>query len=148
MILRIIMDGVHVMCDYSLQHVASRAAEVGDKLVSNRFDSTISRGFAAVGDPYVAVCLLPGTEIAFDQNVEYENAVTYRRQRVAARVARFRQINTDQPLMHHDALEFPNGETVLLTRLVEGQEATVLQLPARPKTDAEAAEQKRVPIVA
>jgi hypothetical protein len=136
------------MCDYSLQHVASRPAEVGDKLVSSRFDGTISRGFSAAGDPNVAVCLLPGTEIAFEKQVEYENAVTYQRQSVAVAVARFRQLNTDQPLMHHDALEFANGETVLLTRLVEGQTATVLQLPARPKTAAEIAEQTRVPVVA
>jgi hypothetical protein len=31
---------------------------------------------------------------------------------------------------HHDALEFPDGQVVLLTRLCEGQRATVLQLPA------------------
>jgi hypothetical protein len=31
---------------------------------------------------------------------------------------------------HHDALEFPDGEIVLLTYLMEGQEAVVLQLPA------------------
>jgi hypothetical protein len=136
------------MCDYSLQHVASRAAQVGDKLVSSRFSGTISRGFSAAGDPNVAVCLLPGTEIAFEAEVEYENAVTYQRQTVASKVARFRQLNTAQPLMHHDALEFPNGETVLLTHLVEGQAATVLQLPARPTTAAEIAEQKRLPIVA
>ena len=36
----------------------------------------------------------------------------------------FRQVN------HHDALEFPDGEMVLLTHLMEGQQATVLQLPA------------------
>ena len=30
---------------------------------------------------------------------------------------------------HHDALEFPDGKTVLLTQLSEGQHATVLQLP-------------------
>jgi hypothetical protein len=42
---------------------------------------------------------------------------------------------------HHDALEFPDGQVVLLTRLCEGQVATVLQLPAsaRPAT-AETAE--------
>jgi hypothetical protein len=136
------------MCDYSLQHIASREAEVGDKLVSSRFSGTISRGFSAAGDPNVAVCLLPGTEIAFDREVEFENAVTYQRQSVAAKVARFRQINTDQQLMHHDALEFPNGEIVLLTHLAEGQRATVLQLPARPTTAAEIAEQTRLPIVA
>lgn len=136
------------MCDYSLQHVKSRPAEVGEKLVSTRFDGTISRGFASVSDPNVAVCLLPGTEIAFDREVEHENAVTYRRERIAAKVARFRQINVEQPLTHHDALEFPNGETVLLTRLVEGQTATVLQLPAKPVTEEEAAAQTRVPVIA
>jgi hypothetical protein len=36
----------------------------------------------------------------------------------------------DKPHVHHDALEFRNGEFVLLTRLCEGQFATVLQLPA------------------
>ena len=30
---------------------------------------------------------------------------------------------------HHDALEFPDGEIVLLTELREGQHVTVLQLP-------------------
>jgi len=45
-------------------------------------------------------------------------------------VARFRQINVGKPRVHHDALEFPDGETVLLTRMSEGQHATVLQLPA------------------
>ena len=54
------------MCDYSLMHVASRPATVGDKLVSTKFSNTITRGFSAVDDPNTAVCLLPGTEIAFD----------------------------------------------------------------------------------
>lgn len=50
--------------------------------------------------------------------------------------------------MHHDALEFPDGRIVLLTRLVPGQRATVLQLPAQPRSDAEVQEQKRVEVVA
>jgi hypothetical protein len=50
----------------------------------------------------------------------------------------FRQINKDKPRTHHDALEFPDGQTVLLTDLLEGQEATVLQLPAQPVIPAEA----------
>src|SRR5690349_1736836 len=45
------------MCDYSLHHVASRPAKVGDKLVSTKFTKSITRGFAAVGEPHVAVCL-------------------------------------------------------------------------------------------
>ena len=46
------------------------------------------------------------------------------------KVARFRQVNMNDPHVHHDALEFPNGQIVMVTRLVAGQRATVLQLPA------------------
>jgi hypothetical protein len=58
------------MCDYSLHFVATRPAKVRDKLVTTRFRESYTRGFAAVGEPNVAVCLLPGTEIAFDREVE------------------------------------------------------------------------------
>jgi hypothetical protein len=121
------------MCDYSLEHVASRAAAVDDKLISTRFGDSITRGFAAEGDPNVAVCLLPGTEIAFDREVEYDNILGAGRATVPTRVARFRQIDMEARHMHHDALEFANGQIVLLTRLVPGQRATVLQLPAKPQ---------------
>ncbi len=136
------------MCDYSLQYVASRPAEVGDKLVSSRFNQTISRGFTAAGDPNTAVCLMPGTEIAFEKEVEFENPLGYANQRTRSKVARFRQVNKDQPYTHHDALEFADGQIVLVTRLVDGQHATVLQLPPTARSAEEAAAQKRVPIVA
>ena len=58
------------MCDYSLHDVASRPASVGDKLVSTRFQNSITRGFASSDQPNVAVCLLPGTELAFEKEVE------------------------------------------------------------------------------
>ena len=56
------------------------------------------------------------------------------------RLARFRQINMQNAMIHHDALEFPDGQVALLTRLCEGQRATVLQLPigAHPVTAGEA----------
>jgi len=60
------------MCDYSLHYVASRPAKIEDKLVVTEFDNSFTRGFAAVGEPHVAVCLLPGTEVAFEENVECE----------------------------------------------------------------------------
>jgi hypothetical protein len=138
----------HVMCDYSLLHVQSRAAQVGDTLVSTGFQNTISRGFAAAGDLNTAVCLLPGTEIAFDREVEHENHLGSAIVRQSATVARFRQIDTHNPYVHHDALEFPDGTMVLLTRLLQGQRATVLQLPAAPHKGEEATERKRVEIVA
>jgi hypothetical protein len=59
----------------------------------------------------------------------------------------FRQINKQTSAAHHDALEFPDGRTVLLTFLCEGQAATVLQLPAQPATAAEAYALKRVTYV-
>ncbi len=123
------------MCDYSLHHVASRPARVGDKLVSTKFVNTPTGGFAAINEPNVAVCLLPGTEIAFEQDVECEGALgILPSRRVGERLARFRQINMDQPCVHHDALEFPDGKVVLLTRLRAGQRATVLQMPANART--------------
>lgn len=126
------------MCDYSLDLVASRPAKVGDKLVTTRFPSSSTRGFASVDDPNVAVCLRPGTEIAFDRYVESDSGLVFRsRREFEHKVARFRQLNTQQASMHHDALEFPDGQTVLLTALCEGQRATVLQLPADPRAETD-----------
>ncbi len=119
------------MCDYSLHHVASRPAKVGDKIVTTKFVNTPTGGFSAVENPDVAVCLLPGTEIAFEQDVECEPALGILPSRkLGQRLARFRQVNLDQPCVHHDALEFPDGKIVLVTRLCEGQRASVLQMPA------------------
>ena len=101
----------------------------------------ITRGFASVGEPNVAVCLLPGTELAFEKEVQCETAFVFRpRRQLGHRVAVFRQVNKNKPNVHHDALEFPDGKTVLLTHLCEGQHATVLQLPAHPRVTADEAQ--------
>jgi hypothetical protein len=133
------------MCDFSLQSTQSRPAKVGDKLTTHNF-GTGTRGFSAPESPNVAVCLLPGTELAFSREVVVPAAGLFSAGELAIgqTVAIFRQINKDQPRAHHDALEFPDGRIVLLTMLCDGQEATVLQLPAQPKTEAEAEAQKRV----
>ena len=138
------------MCDYSLDYVASRPARVGDKLVTTTFANSITRGFAAMEEPTVAVCLLPGTELAFENEVEYDPALGafLPNRKVRQKVARFRKVNNEQPHLHHDALEFPGGQIVLLTRLCKGQRATVLQLPASPRATNEAAEQKQAWLVA
>ena len=127
------------MCDYSLHLVASRPAKVGETLIATDFAKSITRGFAAAEEPEVAVCLLPGTEIAFDADVQYDRAFSvFGRARVGHRVARFRQVNMDDPNVHHDALEFPSGQIVLVTRLSPGQRATVLQLPATARSHGSA----------
>ena len=121
------------MCDYSLQHVASRPARVGDKLVSTSFVNSGTRGFAAVGEPNVAVCLLPGTELAFEEDLQCEATYGFGFKRLSHKVARFRQVDKDQPSVHHDALELPDGQIVKLTKLRAGQHATVLQMPVSPR---------------
>src|ERR1700693_1566997 len=138
------------MCDYSLDYVASRPARVGDKLVTTTFANSITRGFAAMEEPTVAVCLLPGTELRCENEVEYDPALGsfLPNRKVRQKVARFRKVNNEQPHLHHDALEFPGGQIVLLTRLCGGQRATVLQLPASPRATNEAAEQKHAWLVA
>ncbi|MGC1900179.1 MAG: hypothetical protein WA716_15950 [Pseudolabrys sp.] len=137
------------MCDYSLQNFSSRPAKVGDKLTTRDF-GTRTRGFTAAEDAGVAVCVLPGTELAFSSPVtvtDYRFVVGWKVEILAHATAIFRQVNKNEPMKHHDALEFPDGRIVLLTRLSEGQVATVLQLPAQPTTAAEADVQTRIAYV-
>jgi hypothetical protein len=133
------------MCDYSLHNVKSRPAKVGDKLTTHYFN-TGTRGFAAPEDASTAVCVLPGTELAFAMEVRYRPSwfFGWKLKAVNHTTAIFRQINKRELLTHHDALEFPDGQIVLLTEVFEGQEAIVLQLPAQPATAAEAKAQVRV----
>ena len=133
------------MCDYSLHSVQSRPAKVGDKLTTRDFN-TGTRGFSAQEDACTAVCVLPGTELAFGKPVRYipRGPLRWKTAVVPHTTAIFRQVNKQNPRTHHDALEFPDGKTVLLTDLLEDQEATVLQLPAQPATATEAKAQERV----
>ena len=133
------------MCDYSLQSIVSRPAKVGDKLTTRDF-GTGTRGFAAPEYHTIAVCVLPGTELAFSSAVTVTDArffVSWKLRTLGHSTAIFRQVNKNDPWKHHDALEFPDG-LVLLTHVYEGQEATVLQLPVQPTTAAEEEAQKRV----
>ena len=100
------------MCDYSLHAVATRPAEVAETFVSTKF-STGTRGFASPDNPKVAVCLRPGTEIAFENDVQTGGMMF--RKCLGDRLARFRQIALDKPYQHHDALEFSNGAIVLVS---------------------------------
>ena len=136
------------MCDYSLHNVKSRPGKVGDKLTTRDF-GTSTLGFAASEDATVAVCILPGTELSFAAPVTRYKREFWPRGNIAIghKTAIFRQINKDEQRTHHDALEFPDGQIVLLTHLRVGQQATVLQLPVQPKTAAEADALRRVAYV-
>jgi len=143
------------MCDYSLHHVSSRPAKVADKLITMELAKSKARGFAAVGElgsklvihdnpPEMAVCLLPGTELAFDNDVEYDHPFSFTlfgvrifgKTHLDYKVASFRQVDTSDPYVQHDALEFPDGKILKINQLVPGQTATVLQMPvATPHND-------------
>jgi hypothetical protein len=134
------------MCDYSLHHINSRPAKVGDRLTTRDFGLG-TRGFAAPEDKNVAVCVLPGTEMSFVGEVEcVPRAWVWGERVINHRTAIFRQVNQEKKWVHHDALEFPDSEIVLLTFLREGQVGTVLQLPAAEKPLASNAENKNTPI--
>ena len=116
------------MCDYSLHAIATRPAVVGETLVTTTFRGTSTRGFASESDLSVAVCLLPGTELAFAEDVKYDNRWIWTRT-INSKVGKFGKMDPHIPERHHDAIEFPDGNYVLVTQLCEGQRATVLQLP-------------------
>ena len=120
------------MCDYSLHGVKSRPAKIGDELVTHHF-RTGTTGFAGKNKSDIAVCLRPGTELAFSSAVRWGllGGLPFNHRKAANRkTAIFRQINANEERTHHDALEFSDGKIVLLTCLRPGQTATVLQLPA------------------
>ena len=141
-------EGRSRMCDYSLHSVKSRPAKVGDKLTTRNF-GTGTRGFSASEDASVVVCVRPGTELSFAGEVTFSatGLVGWWRKLINHKTAIFRQINKEKIATHHDALEFPDGRIVLLTFLLEGQQATVLQLPAEPMTAVEAEAQQRAAFV-
>ena len=93
------------MCDFSLHSIKSRPAKVGDKLATRDF-GTGTRGFAASEDATMAVCVLPGTELAFAHEIKrlsarlwpwHDNVIQHK-------TAIFRQINKEKVAAHHDAL--------------------------------------------
>src|SRR4029079_1271585 len=120
--------GSHPMCDYSLHAVKTRPARVGETVISTTFRGTSTRGFASESEPAVAVCMLPGTELAFAEDVRYDNRWIWTRT-TDWRVGKFNQIEPEVADRHHDAIEFPDGSHVLGTHICEGQRARVLQLP-------------------
>lgn len=115
------------MSDLNL--VDSQPAKVGDRLVTTDFAKPGTRGFAAVGKLDVAVCLVPGTELAFEKDIRYHHRFSSLRFCISHKIARFRRFNMDGPSAGHDALELADGRIVMLAELAAGQTATVMQIP-------------------
>ena len=86
-----------------------RPAKVGDKLTT-RFFKSGTRDFCAPEDVSVAVCVLPGTELSFTDDVRRERMWPWSKGTIKHRTAIFSQVNKEVPSTHHDALEFPDGD--------------------------------------
>jgi hypothetical protein len=125
-------------------YIKSRPAKVGEKLRTQQFHPGRVE-FAAPEDANTAVRVLSGTELAFATAIRCSPRGLFGWKMIVLnhKTATFRQVYKDNQGTHHDALEFPDGRMVLLTHLLEGQQATVLQLPAQPRTAAEPKAQKR-----
>src|SRR5260370_23764292 len=93
---------------------------MGERLISTTSRGTSTRVFATESEPAVAVCMLPGTELAFAGDVKYNNGWIWTRA-TNFRVGKFGAIDPDVPHRHHDAIEFPDGSNVLVTQLSQGQ---------------------------
>jgi hypothetical protein len=136
-----------IMCDYSIKAASTRDAAKDDKLVVHDFGCGTKGFVSRTGDQDVAVCVRPGTEIAFDEPIKVVETgffmVGFKVVEYPA-TAVFAQVNKDVERMHHDCLQFADGRQVMLTKLTGGQTARVLQLPAAPKTEDEVEEQRRV----
>lgn len=116
------------MCDYSIVAVRSRLAQKGDWLVTKDFGfGTV--GFADEKDTDCAVCLAPGTELAFSLRVR-KRYWLFRKHVSTNLVASFFQQNLHLENAHHDSLEFPCGIKVMLNDIAAHQHALVIQLPA------------------
>jgi hypothetical protein len=102
--------------------VRTRPAKVGDSLTTRRFNMG-TRGFSAPEDNNVAVCLLPGTELSFAEEIRRVSLWPWSKRVINHRTAIFRRVNQDKPAAHHDALGCPDGQIVLLTFLKCGQQA-------------------------
>jgi hypothetical protein len=123
------------MCDYSLQHVKSRPARnCGPDTSIPARERLLRRRIATRQFAFFRGQNLPSSTPVRRNRLRW---LTWKAETLPHTTAIFRQVNKDNPRIHHDALEFPDGHMVLLTDLLEGQEATVLQLPAQPVTAVE-----------
>ena len=125
------------MCDYSLEYLASRPAKVGDKLVTTKFSRSLTRGFCAIGEPNVAVCLQPGTELAFEREIEAPSGFRMRPRKLGAKLAQFRRVNEACRTMHHDALERAGHSTdqAMRSSARNGNSVTGDRAPAASDTE-------------
>jgi hypothetical protein len=122
------------MNDDTLEQQLNRPARAGDRIQTTAFRQLAMNGFCSAGNTRIAVCLLPGTEIVFDDPLtegEGPSAFHAHAPHVERRMASFCTIENHLAHARCGALAFADGHVVPLTRVHPGQLATVVQLPWR-----------------
>jgi hypothetical protein len=129
------------MCDYSLHAVTTRDAQIGDVLVTTKFNEgyglSQTIGLCTVqekakGCVRQATCLRPGTELRVEAPVRAKFRWWHHlfgKRTLNETTATFRKINEDSTTVHHDALEFADGKFATINSMALGQVMTVLQVP-------------------
>ena len=114
------------MRDDSLEHLASRPAKVGDKLVTTNSADRLRAPSAQSASPRSPFVFSLGQSLHLSARSKPHRDFRLRPRKLGAKLARFRRVNEACRTMHHDALELPSGQVVLLTSLCEAQHATVI----------------------
>jgi len=121
------------MLDYRPSQCEVRCCEVGDKLTARGNFGTGTAGICRPEDATTAVCVR-GNELAFTGRSHARRRIPrLGRDRMTYQTAIFRQVNKDQIRGCIRRARISGWADRPLTELVEGQEATVMQLPAQPR---------------
>jgi hypothetical protein len=116
------------MCDYSMHAVKNRKAVVGDKVKTSDFKRTSSPGLESLSEPGLAICLLPGTGVEFDEPVHHRDVNMNPHAPISFKIGRYVRKAGDQAEFH-DAFQFPDGTVVLMAYLCTNQTGTVTYVP-------------------
>jgi hypothetical protein len=118
------------MCDYSMHAIKNRKAVVGDKVKTSDFARTSSPGLESITEPGVAICLIPGTGVEFDEPVSRRDVTANLGPNVTLpfKIGRYVR-KPGHEAEFHDAFQFPDGTMVLMAYLCMNQHGTVTYVP-------------------
>jgi hypothetical protein len=116
------------MCDYSMHAIKNRKAVVGDKVKTSDFMRTSSPGLESLTEPGVAICLIPGTGVEFDEPVQHRDIGLNFNTPIPFKIGRYVR-KAGHETEFKDAVQFPDGSMVLMAYLVTNQTGTVTYVP-------------------
>jgi hypothetical protein len=116
------------MCDYSMHAVKNRKAVVGDKVRTSNFGGKSSPGLESLSEPGVAICLIPGTGVEFNDPIHHTNEGRGPHTITDFKITRYVR-KEGHSTEFKDAFQFPDGTVMLMAYLPVGQHGTVTYVP-------------------